>query len=224
MAGGGGSGARGGALDRVLDLAQDVPAGGGAVLGRVPGGRGGVGEAAREDDAAADGAGGAVEGGRDADEGVWAWGVWRKGRSGLRYGVPRRGRGGGPMGGLGGGLVVQEAGEAGAHVDQLVQDMAVVVRVCRVRAGGVRAGFGVEEGRGWLGGHERNKNIVGLQVSRLVWEAVSRVGMPVPGGGRSPCRATIRATLSAASSDTIEVALRWAGAATVKPVVPQAVA
>ncbi len=39
--------AGGGALDRVLDFAEDALAGGGAVLGRVPGGRDGVGEAAR---------------------------------------------------------------------------------------------------------------------------------------------------------------------------------
>ena len=40
---------------------------------------------------------------------------------------------------------------------------------------------------------------------------MSRVGTPVPGGGRSPCRATIRATLSAASSDAIDgcVTLGW---------------
>ena len=63
MAGGGLTGGGGGALDGVLDLAEDALAGGGAVLGGVAGGRDGVGEAAREGDAAADGAGGAVEGG-----------------------------------------------------------------------------------------------------------------------------------------------------------------
>lgn len=52
-----------GALDCVLDLADDAPAGGGALLGRVVAGRRrGFVEAAREGDAAADGAGDAVEG------------------------------------------------------------------------------------------------------------------------------------------------------------------
>ena len=74
--------------------------------------------------------------------------------------------GGGLLGGLGlgGCLVVQEAGEAGAHGDEVVQDLAVAVRVCGVLAGGVWWRDG-----GWLGGHERNKNIVGGSRSRVTW-------------------------------------------------------
>ena len=86
----------GGAMEGVLDFPEDALAGGGAVLGRVPGGCRGVGEAAGQEDAPADGAGEAVEGDRYRDQGVWGWG-------GLRGGC-RRGLD------LGGGLLVQEAG------------------------------------------------------------------------------------------------------------------
>ncbi len=156
--------AGGGAPNHVLDLAEDATAGGGAVLGRVPGGLNSV-EAAREGDAAADGSGDAVEGGCKANQGVWDGNGWRGGRRGLRQGVLLRGRGG-LLCSLGGRLLMQEAGEASAHVDQVVQDMAVVVRVRGVLAGGVRLGFGWGGGRGWLGRHGQNKNIVGLGVSR----------------------------------------------------------
>ena len=100
-----------GALDHVLDLAEDAPAGSGAVLARVRGGRGRRGEAAGEHDATADGAGGAVEGGCDADEGVRDRGVRDRGvrDGGARDGGARRGeRRGSLLRGLdlGGGLLV----------------------------------------------------------------------------------------------------------------------
>ena len=116
-----------GAVDGVLDFADDAPAGGGAVPGRVAGGwRGGV-EAAGEEDAAADGAGDAVEGGGEWDEGVCGWGAGREGGRRVRglgwWGVV------GVLGSLSGGTAVQEAGEVGAHADQVAQGLAVLLRV-----------------------------------------------------------------------------------------------
>ena len=137
----------GGALDCVFDFPEDALAGGGAVLGRVAGGRCGLGEAAGQEDAPADGAGEAVEGDREGDQGVWCW---SRLRSGSRCGL-----------GLSGSLLVQEAGEVGAHGDQVVQDLPVERGVCGLLAGVVGCGLGL------LGGHERNKNIVGFVVSRL---------------------------------------------------------
>ena len=116
------------ALDGVLDLSQDALAGGGAVCGRVLGGCEGLGEGAGERDAAPDGAGDAVEGGGEGDQ------VWHRAGRGGCVGRPRGG---------GDGLVVQAAGEGGAHADEVVQDLAVVVRV-----GGLLGGVG--EG-GWVG-------------------------------------------------------------------------
>ena len=145
------------ALDDVLDLADDAAAGGGAVVGRVRGGLDGFGEAACEEDAAADGAGDAVEGGGEADEGVWGGG----GRRGC---VLVRGGGGGLCGlGLGCRLAVQEAGEVGADGDQVMQDLAVAACVCGL------AGVVLRSGAGWLGGREQKKNIVGGSRSRVVW-------------------------------------------------------
>lgn len=71
------------------------------------------------------------------------------------------------------GLGVDDAGEVGAHVDEVVQDVAVELGVCGLLASGV-----FEVGRGWLGGHERKKNILGFGVSRLAW-----VGWGGCGGG-----------------------------------------
>ncbi len=74
--------------------------------------------------------------------------------------------------GLGGGLLEQEVGEGGAGVDQAVQDVAVEL--------GGRAGLaGV---LGWLGlgfvrGHERKKDIVGVGASRIAWVGWRRGGM-----------------------------------------------
>ena len=154
------------ALDAVLDLAQDALAGGGAVPGRI--GRGGV-EAAREGDAAADGSGDLIEGGGEADEGGWGGGRWGElrvfglggGRGGVRGGLGDRR---GPC--LRHGLRVQEAGEVGARVNQAVQGLAVVLRVCGVGAGVVLRG-----GVGCGCGHERNKNIASGAVSRRAWLA-----------------------------------------------------
>ena len=140
------------ALDGVLDLADDALAGSGAVVGRVLGGWGRLGDAAGEHDAAADGAGDAVEGGRE---------VLQRGRGGVGGGGPVRGGG---LCGLGGGLGVQEACEVGAHVDGVVQDVAVVLGVL-----GLLAGAGVGLGVCCVCGHEQKKNIIGDGGSRVVW-------------------------------------------------------
>ena len=102
------------ALDGVLDLPQDALPGGAAVGGRVVGGCDGLGEGAGERDAAPDGTGDAVEGGGEGDQ--------------VRRRAGRGGRGSRLRGG-GDGLVVQAVGEGGAHADEVVQDLAVVVRV-----------------------------------------------------------------------------------------------
>ena len=133
-------GVLGGALDRVLDGADDLLAGGGAVDGGVLRGR--RGEAAREEDAAADGSGEAVKGGDD----LWER---RGGRCGVGRGVLWGGR-------RGGGLLVQGAGEVGADGDEVVQNLAVEAGVLGLLAGVVWVG-----GWGWVGGHEQKKNIVG---------------------------------------------------------------
>lgn len=88
-----------GALDGVLDFAEDTAVGGGAVLGRVVGRWCGLGETARQGDAAADGSAGAVECGGDGGKGGWRWG-----RRGVRGRSLLRGLG------LGNGLLVQEVG------------------------------------------------------------------------------------------------------------------
>ena len=59
-----------GTPDGVLDLADDAPAGGGALLDRDADGCAGFGDGPREGDAVADGAGGVVEGRGKAEEGV----------------------------------------------------------------------------------------------------------------------------------------------------------
>ena len=135
----------GGAVDAVLDGADDLCAGGGAVVGRVGHGSDGVVEVAGEGDAAPDGTGDTVKGGGDF------WG----GGGCLACGWPGWG--------WGGGLGVQGAGEVGGHADDVVEDLAVVLRVL-----GVLAGVGGWIGVGWLGGHEQKKNIVGVGASRVV--------------------------------------------------------
>jgi len=141
----------------VLDGAQDALAGGGAVRGggvawgRGAGGLAGCVQALREHDAATDGAADAVEGGGE----VWqrcrgrcglgqSWGGL--GCCGLRRGLPvscLRREGGGLLCGLGVGLVVQQAGDAGAYADEVIQGRAVATRVRGVRAGVVlRGGLG----------------------------------------------------------------------------------
>ena len=65
--------------------------------------------------------------------------------------------------GRGGGLGVEGAGEVGGHADDVVEDLAVVLRVL-----GLLAGVGGWVGVGWVGGHEQKKNIVGVKVSRVV--------------------------------------------------------
>ena len=154
------------APEGVLDGAQDALAGGGAVRGGgvvwgwgVVWGRGAGGrlrgvQALREHDAAADGAADVIEGGGGFVEGVWR-GAWRRGGlrvRGLRSGGSNWLRG---LGGLGVGLVVQEAGDAGAHADEIVQGCAVAAR-----GRGVRAGVVLRGGLGGVCRHERNKNIV----------------------------------------------------------------
>lgn len=66
------------------------------------------------------------------------------------------------MRGLGRGLLVQEAGEVGSHVYEVVQGLAVRLRVC-----GLLAGIAVVFGLSCVCGHERNKKIVGVKASRL---------------------------------------------------------
>ena len=137
------------AVDGVLDVADDLLAGGhAALLGLLGGARGGaglggVGELAGKGDGAADGARDAVEG--DGELGCcdlgccrwccgWGWG----GLGGLL------GCGGGLRVGLWGGLTVDGAGEAAADLDQLVQDLAVIL--------GVLVALGSAVGRLRMGG------------------------------------------------------------------------
>ncbi len=161
------------APDDVLDIAEDALAGGCAVPGRVLGGRDGFGEAVREGDAAADAAADAVEGCGGGGKGAWDGGVCRGARRGLWCGVPLRGLG------LRRCMRVQEAGEVGAHVDEVVQNLAVGVRVCGLLAWVVLVG-----GLGCLGRHERKKNIHAVTVSRLAWVGWCRVGIGWAGGRR----------------------------------------
>jgi len=166
------------APEGVLDGTQDALAGGGAirgggvVWGRGAGGRLGGVEVLREHDAAADGAGDAVEGGGEVLQ--RCCGRWGRGQGwgglhccGLRRGRPvscQRREGGGLLRGLGVGLVVQEAGDAGSYADEVVQGCAVPARVRGLWAGVVLRG-----GLGRLCGHKRKKNIVGMAVSRIAW-------------------------------------------------------
>jgi len=169
------------ALDGVLDLAEDAPAGVCAVPGRVRGGLDGAGEAVGEEDAAPDGADGAVEGRSDGGEGVRDGDARRRGRRGLRPGGLLRGLG------LRRGLLVQEAGQVGAHGDEFVQDLGVVVRVRGAVAGIVLRGGLVRQC-----GHERKKNIVGGPASRMAWvdwennAGAGRGSAAVPGRGVAP--------------------------------------
>jgi hypothetical protein len=117
------------ALDGVFDLANDAPAGGGAVLGGVlRGGCDGFGELAGEQDAAADSAGDALE----RDDQLW---VGRRIRCGL---------------GLGFDLAVDQSSKVHAHSDQVVEGGAVVLRLLRLLAGD-----GLWFGRCLVGIHER---------------------------------------------------------------------
>ncbi len=100
----------------------------------------------REHDAAADGAADAVEGGGEVLQrccGCRGRGRGRLRGCGLRRGLPiscLRREGGGLLRGLGVGLVVQQAGDAGAHADEVIQGCAVAARVRGVRAGVVLRG------------------------------------------------------------------------------------
>ena len=58
---------------------------------------------------------------------------------------------------------VQGAGEVGGHADDVVEDLAIVLRVL-----GLLAGVGGWAGVGWWGGHEQKKNIVGVGASRMI--------------------------------------------------------
>ena len=119
------------AMDGVLDHADDALADRHA----LPGGRRrhGFVERAGERDGAPYGASDAVE----ADSGVRLRFRARRGGFGLRLG-----------------LLVSHAGEVGTHVDQLVQDPPVVLRVLSLLVGG-----GLQIGGGWLDRHERIENI-----------------------------------------------------------------
>ena len=153
------AGAAVGALNGILNRADDAAAGGGAVPGRVRDGMDGVGQAAREQDAAADGAGDAVEGQRETDQGLERRG--RRRVCGRRCALGRLGGWGHSLlRGVSSDLGVQEVSEVGAHGDQVVQDLPVTLCVRIVRAGDVRAGVVVSLGRNCVCRHERNKNIV----------------------------------------------------------------
>ncbi len=88
-------------------------------------------------------------------------------RAGGRHGGGRRG--GSVLRGLGVGLRAQEAGEVRANIYQVAQRLAVLLLV----RGGL-AGFVVTLGLGRVCGHERNKNIVGVRASSLMWTGRSR--------------------------------------------------
>jgi hypothetical protein len=119
-----------GALDGVFDLANDAPAGSRAVLGGVLGDRYRFGDFSRQDNAAPDGPRNAIE---------------RLRKIGRRLGTYH--------GDLSLGLLMQQAGQVGADVDQAVQDPAVVLRILGRLVGGV-----LWLGRAWLEVHERNMN------------------------------------------------------------------
>ena len=128
-----------GAVDGILDGADDLAAGGSAAVGRIRCSPDGFVELAREGDAAPDGSGDAVEGRREGDEGSCGWlvrGAW----DGVRRDSGVRGFG------LADGLRVEQAGEAGAHSDEVVQGLAVPVRACCGLAGVVWCGC-----LGWVG-------------------------------------------------------------------------
>jgi len=153
------------APEGVLDGAQDALAGGGAVRGgavawgRGPGGLAGCVQVLREHDAAADGAADAVEGGGEVLQ--RCCGDWCLGWGGLRVSCLLR-EGGGLLRGLGVGLVVQQAGDAGAHADEVVQGCAVAARVRDLWAGVV-----LRSGLSRLCRHKRKKNIVVVRVSSI---------------------------------------------------------
>jgi hypothetical protein len=164
-----------GALDGILDIADDTLALENALLLArhvfdVAVRRRRVRDFSGKCDGAPDGSGDTIEG----DDEVWlGHGVLVGACIGDRILVdPARIRIAALRGGfgLGHGLAVDHSGEVGAHVDQIVQDATVIMRVLRLPVRrwlvwrlltwSFRVVSGFRFDRDWLGQHEQNKNII----------------------------------------------------------------